>query len=501
MNTKADVNLREIYQEEINIIQQIMLDPITAIPFLGNIIAIIKPDCYEKGIREFPTICLIGQQQTGKTYLARALNIMNNDEPEIMVSSTRNAVIQKKCEQNKGYYLLLDDFANFSSQDTRRNAYSLLDIVVRSSYCCHTAQLIMTAQPEILKVDDASLLSRIIFLKMDGWKDDLKKRILDNVYEHHEGLKTLLIEFSKWFQEQSIDYKHLRKKLENTIPRASHSPWQSTDKITDRAISNLFMIDLARKMLSKFWDSMLKTPLNSKLLIEYYEELLLNMSKEPLTDIELMRQFLLQIFKDKDFQLVRPKLKLLSKNSSTGQLEYKDAPLSIKNLSPDNKNYCYDPLDLTCFPTIYICDPKYLPGFLKHMDFYGSILITPVESFSKKVNNMLNSFCLDNNLIKEEWTIKHITELLNKLDVLLYQKRTNHPTYQFQDYPYDDAVLKRQPVYIFTPYTLLAFFLSRKQELPIQHSTICRTYELEKSLEKIWTSCRCHCGKSAKSFY
>ena len=248
MNTTANLNLRTEYQEEIDIVQQVMLDPIMAIPFLGNIIAIIKPDCYEKGIREFPTICLIGQQQTGKTYLARALNIMNNDEPEIMVSSTRNAVIQKKCEQNKGYYLLLDDFANFSSQDTRRNAYNLLDIVVRSSYCCQTAQLIMTAQPEILKVNDASLLSRIIFLKMDGWKNSSKKRILDDVYKHYEGLKTLLIEFSKWFQEQSIDYKLQRKKLENTIFKTPQIPWQPINNITDRAISNLFMIYLACKM-------------------------------------------------------------------------------------------------------------------------------------------------------------------------------------------------------------------------------------------------------------
>lgn len=120
------------------------------------------------------------------------------------------------------------------------------------------------------------------------------------------------------------------------------------------------------------------------------------------------------------------------------------------------------------------------------------------------VNDALDSFCLTHNLKTEEWTIKHISELLKQLDVIMYNAKSKR-TGQFTRYPYIDDEYANKSVYIFKLRGELKQLFENRQEkeidLPYNDDIQYYNTNHAHTLEEIWKICRAGCGKTNDSFY
>ncbi len=135
-------------------------------------------------IRSFPILCLIGPPQSEKSTVARTIvadrNKANSKHPEnnsedmnFYIITEINVSLLKKILRKRPFdYVVLDDFALFQDNDTRRKANRFLDEVVRPSYAGTSSLLLLTAESGALDKITDSLHSRMIKLYMNNWKGD-----------------------------------------------------------------------------------------------------------------------------------------------------------------------------------------------------------------------------------------------------------------------------------------------------------------------------------------
>lgn len=486
MNNNNDDKMN--FQNEIDLIQEVMEDPIMAIPFLGNITAIIKSDCYKNGIREFPTICMIGKPQSGKTFLSRALDIMSDGEDELIVSSTRKDAIQKKCRDKANSYLILDDFANFSSPDTKRKSCNLLDCVIRPSYSGQTAQLIMTAEPEMRESITDSLRTRIIFLNMNGWKNNQNKKTLIRASKYHDKLVSFFAIFREWFQKQSLDYDTYRYTFEENFSKVRIK----YPNIEDRIISNIYMIDLSRRLLSEFFKSEFNITLYDKTLVLYYENLMTDEQYHSPNNNELIKHFLFAIFQDDTFEFAKPH-PCVCANAARGEAcDGSACPCRL----PKNEFLFYNPVDLTGYPIVFIQNPKYLSGYPNYMATNESLLVIPVNLLVGMLNTALDAYCIENDFNHKAWTPKNVTEQLKELGLLIFYHYGERDFYQFTNYPYqlllreDRKKEPQQSVYILRLQGDLQKIFLKRPGIDMMEITSPAYYTDAIQLRSIWSKCR-----------
>lgn len=208
-----DIKNHEILQ----VINRIIKNPLLHLPFAGNILAVLKPVMQENGIDAYPVLCLIGAPQSGKTTVAKRIIInrpRNKPEPAdnnienrfFYITTDINVSTLKKILQKRPYdYVVLDDFADFEDNDTKRKAGRFLDQVVRPSYAGSSSLLLITAESGALDKITGSLHSRMIKLHMDNWKYNRKnKQLLEDIFRFQPELSLLLHDFSEWSAKQQL---------------------------------------------------------------------------------------------------------------------------------------------------------------------------------------------------------------------------------------------------------------------------------------------------------
>lgn len=454
-----DIKNHEILQ----VINRIIKNPLLHLPFAGNILAVLKPVMQENGIDAYPVLCLIGAPQSGKTTVAKRIIInrpRNRPEPAdnnienkfFYITTDINVSTLKKILQKRPYdYVVLDDFADFEDNDTKRKAGRFLDQVVRPSYAGSSSLLLITAESGALDKITGSLHSRMIKLHMDNWKYNRKnKQLLEDIFRFQPELSLLLHDFSEWSAKQQLGVHEKNLNFQQKYQGI----------MDDRSISLFFAYDFSMEVFSKFLTENCRLSFSMSDFRKSYETVWKNISLESLSREGLVKHLFHKLLEDGAFECKMPQAKQLcpkycKKECSRDSIhichgDTDQCDVYWQNAECTNENY-YDPFELLMDcrnnSAILISNAKYIYGIPKYKKIAVPLLIVPRNSLINMLNDALEKFCLETGQEHNCFGPNEVTSLLNRNHMCLFHISGDHPCYTFQ-YMAKYQSKKDIPVYI-----------------------------------------------------
>lgn len=438
-------------EKTLQVINQIVEDPLLHLPFASNIIAAIKPLMVKSEIRGFPILCLIGPPQSGKSTVARAIVInRNNTSSDYMENSPENmnfyiitdinvSLLKKILRKRPSDYVVLDDFALFQDSDTRRKANRFFDEVVRPSHAGTSSLLLLTAESGALDKISGSLHGRMIKLYMNDWKyDPNHSQLLENLLDCQATLCSILQDFSKWALNQNQDIRSRFLQFQEKY----------RSKTDDRSISMFFCFDFAMEAFSKY----LAEHYDTSFSINTFQSSYMNVWKKNrlrnLNNAELLKYLFDKLLEEGAFSCKIPETRQLCKNycsgvcskdcirSCNGITEYCDPDSEFYYDNPDHisDNY-YDPYEMLMDDqndsAILVTNCNYIFGMPAYKQLSAPLFIVGKNNLVNMINNALEKFCIEMRVEHICFKPKEISSLLNENGMCVSRITGDHMCYTF----------------------------------------------------------------------
>ncbi len=402
-------------------------------------------------IRSFPILCLIGPPQSEKSTVARTIvadrNKANSKHPEnnsedmnFYIITEINVSLLKKILRKRPFdYVVLDDFALFQDNDTRRKANRFLDEVVRPSYAGTSSLLLLTAESGALDKITDSLHSRMIKLYMNNWKGDPNhSQLLEDLHVCQPVLRSLLQEFSEWALNQNQDvcsrYRIFQQKYRQ--------------KMDDRSISLFFSFDFAMEEFAKYLAMHYGTSFSINTFRSSYMNIWEKNHLRSLNNAELIKHLFDKLLDEGAFACKILEAKQLCKNYCNGKCRENDIR-NCKGVSeycnPDSEFYYdnsellsgnyYDPYDMFMDDqnnsAILVTNSNYIYGMPAYKQLSVPLFIVEKNNLVNMINNALEKYCMEMRIDHNCFKPKEISSLLNETRMCVSRIAGDHRCYTF----------------------------------------------------------------------
>lgn len=418
-------------------INSVIADSVVAIPFTGNLVAAAKSRLLKEYVRSYPAIALTGKPASGKTTIADAVVIPRGSlEDEVKFEITGRFTAKKLANiihDRDGEYLILDDFARFKSSDTTRQMNNVLDTVVRPSYGGDkAAQLILTAEPNVLENVTESLKTRLILIDVTGWKEQSgSKKLIEDIRNSRETISMLLKEFKEWID---ISDDLMISKERNEF----RSQYASAD---DRSTDNFFTLHVSLKLFIRFMEEHYKLQLNIHPFNENCKKLQFENQMCSLSYERLIYKLLIEVFSAESFQVLymEPAERCVSYCNGSCHESCSGLFCDVHCWNYENPNgQCYyDPYDLRLQinNSLLIKNTKHLYGFNNYMSNGISILVVSANTILSLINDALDSYCGRYHVQYDTINSGKLSEVFGKLNLCLHQRNGSKRKYTIKGYP------------------------------------------------------------------
>lgn len=448
----------------LQVIRDIIKNPLLHLPFAGNIVSVMKPAMLESDIHAFPILCLTGEPQSGKSTVARTIVLDSPDNTpghhindienrhfyiitDISVSKLKKILQKRPCD-----YVVLDDFAVFQDSDSRRKSNRFLDETVRPSFAGTSAMLLLTAETSAFNKITGSLHSRMVMLPMDDWKSNTENKfLLEAIYHIRPILSKLLQEFSEWANRQSYDIRS--KSLD--FQQKYH------DAMDDRSADIFFAYDFSMEEFSKFLEERHGMSFSMDVFRASYMAVWKKNLLRTLTDEALVKHLFSGLINDGAFECSIPQIKQLCQNYCRGICSCSNMTecQGNQNDCASSGTYCssgnyYDPyeliLDNNYNSALLVTDMAHIYGMPKFKQLpHTPLFIVGRNTLLNMLNNSLERFCLDAGISHDCFSPNRLSTLLSKNSMCVARASGDHPCYTF---PYmaatGDPSRNRDSVYI-----------------------------------------------------
>lgn len=449
--------------ELLEVIKSVVKNPLLHLPFAGNILAVLKPAMQESGIDAYPILCLIGAPQSGKTTVARRIVIDKpKDKSALADNEIENSIfyiitdiyvskLKKILAKRPNDYVVLDDFAVFQDNDTKRKASRFLDEIVRPSYAGSSALLLITAESGAFDKITGSLHSRMIKLNMDNWKSNKKnKRLLEDIFRLRHDFSSMLQDFSEWTAKQQLDIHSQNVRFQQKYQGI----------MDDRSISLFFTYDFSMEVFSKFLEENYHTSFSMDTFRSSYKAIWKKNSLKSLNREELVKYLFRKLLEDGAFECKTPSVKQLCISYCNGECskyhihnchgDTGQCDDFYQNAKAISGNY-YDPYEMLMNSqsnsALLISNAEYIFGMPKYKKIAVPLFIVPQNSLINMLNDALEKFCIEMGESRDCFKPKELTSLLDKNKMCVFRISGNHPCYTFS-YMVKDGTERDIPVYI-----------------------------------------------------
>lgn len=406
----------------------------------GNLMAVLKRQLMEEGIRDFPVIALTGAPGSGKTSVARAC--MAGKEKEFLFTDRVSAVKKELAKpQMQDQYILLDDCADFASPSARQKASSFLDEIVRGSYNGSLPLVVITVEENALSRITQSCRMRLLEVPVgDVLKDDRLTAILNYLQQNRMKLSGLFEEFREWYRKNCSQYHYA------AFLNGFREKYQGRDA---RSISLFSLYSVSARIFGDFMKTASHIELSMSRIEENYLSVWERRECSTMSRKDLVKRLFQALIDDGAFQPTAPDPKSLCTVFCAGKCRNVGwrGELCCEDCDfyPEpSEGRFYDPRDLllgdgTGAAVLIECG-KYIYQYPAYCDGGTPLLILRDAGLFSLLNDELHKLCSEKNIRLQWLGPKEMHQLLFESDMCLYNYISReHKTYVFKYMSFPDT--------------------------------------------------------------
>lgn len=428
--------------DAVQVFQRGLDNPVTCIPCGSNLIKSMKGFFVKQRHRTYPVCVLIGEPGSGKTTVAEATVIYgeeNLEEPDerffFITTDYTPSKLQKICKNRMYDLLIIDDFADFKGYGSRSKVKDHLDGVVRPSFAGNSAMLVLTVETPVIKMLTESLKTRMVIINADRWKALPESRqLIVDMMRVRPVLNDLLVEFENW--AEALNTNLLGKKMDFY---QNKQVWME-----ERSMDIFFTYDFAAEQFAAFLEEKYNMKFSLTAFRNNYMEIWRRRELQNYPDKKVVKLLFSGLIQDGAFDCKVPMAKPLCGHYCEGNCD-SDMLFSCRGdayeccYDYDVKAFVdgnhYDPFELVLGwdynSAVLVIDPSKLEGMPEYWDIRTPILIVESGNFTKMMNEALERFCMEMNIVREMYNTSQIAHLLQENKMLIRQRAGGHENNTF----------------------------------------------------------------------